>query len=71
MKKSLKLSLHRETLRHLDHEPLARVAGGETLERSCYLSCFATCSDVGCTDTCPSQIVPTSCGFTGCFQECG
>lgn len=65
------LPLHRETIRRLSGEPLSHVVGGETLERSCYLSCFRGCSDVGCTDTCPSQIVPTGCGeYTDCVHEC-
>jgi hypothetical protein len=72
MKKTLKLSLHRETLRRLSGEPLSQVAGGVTLdERSCYLSGFRGCSDIGCTDTCPSQILPTGCGeYTDCVHEC-
>jgi hypothetical protein len=71
MKKGLKLSLHRETLRLLSHEPLAGVAAGTgTQERSCFLSCFAGCSDIGCTDTCPSQIVRTGCHLTECIPDC-
>ena len=58
-KKVSKLSLHRETLAHLSDPSLERAAGGATYEKSCLLSCFAGCSDIGCTDTCPSRIVQT------------
>jgi hypothetical protein len=59
-KKAPKLSLSRETVALLTRSQLEGAAGGvETRDKSCLLSCFAGCSDVGCTDTCPSQIVRT------------
>jgi predicted metal-binding protein len=62
-KKTLKLTLHRETLAHLSNRHLEGAAGGvgNTRDKSCLLSCFAGCSDVGCTDTCPPSIVRTGC----------
>jgi hypothetical protein len=63
-KKTLKLTLHRETLAHLSSRRLEGVAGGGvpyTYDKSCYLSCYAGCSDIGCTDTCPPSIVRTGC----------
>jgi predicted metal-binding protein len=59
-KKTLKLTLHRETLAHLSNHHLEGAAGGAgTNDKSCLLSCFAGCSEVGCTDTCPPTIVRT------------
>ncbi len=63
-KKSLKLTLHRETLAHLSGRHLEGVAAGgvpQTYDKSCYLSCYAGCSDIGCTDGCPPSIVRTGC----------
>jgi hypothetical protein len=62
-KKALKLTLNRETLAHLSNRHLENIAGGVpyTYDKSCYLSCFAGCSAVGCTDTCPPSIVRTGC----------
>lgn len=62
-KKSLKLTLHRETLAYLSNQRLEDVAGAvpETQDKSCLLSCFAGCSNVGCTDGCPPSIVRTGC----------
>jgi len=62
-KKTLKLTLHRETLAYLSNRHLegAAGAGEDTVNKSCLLSCFAGCSDVGCTDTCPPSIVRTGC----------
>ena len=62
-KKTLKLTLHRETLAYLSNRHLEGAAGGvgNTNDKSCLLSCFAGCSDVGCTDTCPPSIVRTGC----------
>jgi hypothetical protein len=60
MKKAPKLSLSRETLAHLTHSQLEEAAGGvATRDKSCLLSCYAGCSAVGCTDTCPQTIVRT------------
>ena len=59
-KKTFKLALHRETLANLSNRQLEEVAGGAaTNDKSCLLSCFAGCSAVGCTDTCPRTIVRT------------
>lgn len=59
-KKVSKLSLHRDTLAHLSEPLLEGAAGGAaTIDKSCLLSCYAGCSDVGCTDTCPPTIVRT------------
>jgi hypothetical protein len=59
-KKTLKLSLHRETLAFLSSKQLERPVGGvETYDKSCLLSCYVGCSAVGCTDGCPSY-------WTGC-----
>ncbi|HEX3552010.1 MAG TPA: class I lanthipeptide [Thermoanaerobaculia bacterium] len=59
-KKTLKLILHRETLANLsNHQMEAAVGGAATNDKSCLLSCFAGCSAVGCTDTCPRTIVRT------------
>ena len=60
-KKTLKLTLHRETLANLSIREMEGAAGGvgNTHDKSCLLSCFAGCSDVGCTDTCPRTIVRT------------
>jgi hypothetical protein len=54
-KKAPKLSLSRETLAHLSHFQLEQAAGAvpATNDKSCLLSCYAGCSAVGCTDTCP------------------
>ena len=62
-RKTRKLTLHRETLTHLTRSHLEGVAGGVpyTYDKSCYLSCRAGCSDIGCTDTCPPSIVRTGC----------
>jgi hypothetical protein len=58
-KKSPKLSLHRETLASLSSDRMENVAGGvpETYVKSCLLSCFGTCSAIGCTDGCPSYLI--------------
>lgn len=59
-KKAPKLFLSRETLALLTRSQLKEAAGGAgTRDKSCLLSCFAGCSDVGCTDTCPPTIVRT------------
>jgi hypothetical protein len=59
-KKTLKLTLHRETLANLTDPQMEGAGGGAgTRDKSCLLSCFAGCSDVGCTDTCPPTIVRT------------
>jgi hypothetical protein len=60
-KKVSKLSLSRETLSSLSRPQMEQVAGAVpyTYDKSCLLSCFAGCSDVGCTDGCPSRIVQT------------
>jgi predicted metal-binding protein len=60
-KKTLKLTLHRETLANLSKRHLegAAGAGEDTLNKSCLLSCFVGCSDIGCTDTCPPTIIHT------------
>jgi hypothetical protein len=59
-KRAPKLSLSRETLAHLNHTQLEGAEGGvATNDKSCLLSCFAGCSAVGCTDTCPHTIVRT------------
>jgi len=62
-KKSHKFAHHRETLAHLSGQRLEEVAGGVpyTYDKSCYLSCYAGCSDIGCTDGCPPSIVRTGC----------
>jgi predicted metal-binding protein len=62
-KKAPKLSLSRETLAHLSSSRLEEAAGGvpATYDKSCLLSCYAGCSAVGCTDTCPPSIVRTGC----------
>lgn len=62
-KKTRKLTLHRETLASLSKTHMEGVAGGvpETVVKSCLLSCFAGCSAVGCTDTCPPSIIRTGC----------
>jgi predicted metal-binding protein len=61
-KKALKLSLSRETLAHLSYTQLEGAAGAvATGDKSCLLSCYAGCSAVGCTDTCPPSIVRTGC----------
>jgi len=62
-KKTLKLTLHRETLAHLTGPRLKGAVGGvpETQDKSCLLSCYAGCSNVGCTDGCPPSIVHTGC----------
>lgn len=41
--KTLKLTLHRETLRTLETEPLAHVAGAVTLVNPCSLHTCNTC----------------------------
>ena len=57
-KKTFKLALHRETLANLSNRQMEEAAGGAaTNDKSCLLSCFAGCSAVGCTDTCPRTIV--------------
>ncbi|MBW8876731.1 MAG: class I lanthipeptide [Acidobacteria bacterium] len=59
-KKTFKLALHRETLANLSNRQMEEVAGvAATNDKSCLLSCFAGCSAVGCTDTCPRTIVRT------------
>lgn len=58
-KKAPKLTLNRETLAHLSNRQLEGAAGGATYDKSCLLSCYAGCSAVGCTDTCPPTIVQT------------
>lgn len=60
-KKVSKLCLSRETLSYLSRPELEQAAGAvaRTNDKSCLLSCFAGCSDVGCTDTCPPTIVGT------------
>ena len=59
-KKAPKLSLSRETLAQLTGNQIEGVAGGAaTNDKSCLLSCFAGCSAVGCTDTCPRTIIRT------------
>ena len=59
-KKAPKLFLSRETVALLTHSQLKEAAGGvETRDKSCLLSCYAGCSAVGCTDTCPPTIVQT------------
>lgn len=62
-KKAPKLFLNRETLAHLANPQLEGAAGGvpATADKSCLLSCYAGCSAVGCTDTCPPSIVRTGC----------
>ena len=62
-KKTLKLTLNRETLANLARTHLEGIAGGvpETQDKSCLLSCRAGCSAVGCTDTCPPSIIRTGC----------
>ncbi len=59
-KKTFKLALHRETLANLSNRQMEEAVGGvATNDKSCLLSCFAGCSAVGCTDTCPRTIVRT------------
>jgi arsenate reductase len=40
---------------------LAAGAVPATYDKSCLLSCYAGCSAVGCTDTCPPSIIRTGC----------
>lgn len=57
-KKALKLSLHRETLAFISGDRLEKAAGGiVTYDKTCLLSLYRTCSDIGCTDGCPSHLV--------------
>ncbi|MEA2603773.1 MAG: hypothetical protein QOF89_4765 [Acidobacteriota bacterium] len=62
-KKTLKLTLNRETLAYLSNPQMQGIAGAvpETREKSCLLSCQVGCSAVGCTNTCPPSIIVTGC----------
>jgi natural product precursor len=51
MKKTRKLSLHKETLRALDPETLAEVAGGTNLTIPCQFSASCATACGGCAGT--------------------
>ena len=59
-KKIRKLSLNKETVRHLTDEELRGVAGGTG--NTCGNTCASTC-DSTCASTCPS-----TCSGVGCNQ---
>ncbi|HXU29190.1 MAG TPA: class I lanthipeptide [Thermoanaerobaculia bacterium] len=52
MKSKNKLTLHRETLAHLDRARLARAVGGDSYYGTCDGSCYGTC---GCTEDCTNS----------------
>lgn len=64
MKKNAKirLTLNRETLRHLNAEQIAAVEGGAVSERICVVTqtCFYT--------QCVSDTCPTRCGQPYCYH---
>jgi hypothetical protein len=63
MKKSLKarLTLNRETLRHLASDQMTAVQGGEAVPVT-YTGC-----PVRLTNACVTQTCPTRCGQTYCY----
>ncbi len=73
MKKVRKLSLNKETVRHLTNEELKGVAGGATHNctnaNTCPATCPTTCDGIACNPTAPvCQISETgyTCGGATC-----
>ena len=71
MKKVRKLSLNKETVRHLTNEELKGVAGGApTNANTCPDTCPSTCSGIGCLGSTPGHPCitegPNTCGEPGC-----
>ncbi|HYO15271.1 MAG TPA: hypothetical protein VE685_18905 [Thermoanaerobaculia bacterium] len=60
-----KLSLSRETLRHLQAQEVRRAAGGATFEIDTTCACTDGCDTDGCTGGCGSN----GCGTGTCTQE--